>query len=342
MKNEIIDLRSDTLTLPTPEMKNAISNAVLGDDVYKEDPTVNQLEEKAAAMFGMEAALFCPTGTMTNQLAIKVHTKPGDEVICDQLSHVYLYEGGGIALNAFASVRPLAGEYGKLNAALVKASVNNPDDIHQPLTKLVVLENTTNKGGGSIYDFDEIRKIRKECTDHGLILHLDGARLFNALTETSETPKDYGEVFDSISICLSKGLGCPVGSVLIGSFDFIQQARRARKAMGGGWRQAGGLAAAGIYALDHHIPLLKQDHIRAKKTADLLLKHTGIIRLYPVETNIVIGELPEDIEAVDFVAGMKEKNILCSPFGKHLVRFVTHLDFTDSHLEMLENRLKSL
>ncbi|MGG7468329.1 threonine aldolase family protein [Chryseobacterium arthrosphaerae] len=342
MKNEIIDLRSDTLTLPTPEMKNAISNAVLGDDVYKEDPTVNQLEEKAAAMFGMEAALFCPTGTMTNQLAIKVHTKPGDEVICDQLSHVYLYEGGGIALNAFASVRPLAGEYGKLNAALVKASVNNPDDIHQPLTKLVVLENTTNKGGGSIYDFDEIRKIRKECTDHGLILHLDGARLFNALTETSETPKDYGEVFDSISICLSKGLGCPVGSVLIGSFDFIQQARRARKAMGGGWRQAGGLAAAGIYALDHHIPLLKQDHIRAQKTADLLLKHTGIIRLYPVETNIVIGELPEDIEAVDFVAGMKEKNILCSPFGKHLVRFVTHLDFTDSHLEMLENRLKSL
>ena len=342
MKNEIIDLRSDTLTLPTPEMKNAISNAVLGDDVYKEDPTVNQLEEKAAAMFGMEAALFCPTGTMTNQLAIKVHTKPGDEVICDQLSHVYLYEGGGIALNAFASVRPLAGEYGKLNAALVKASVNNPDDIHQPLTKLVVLENTTNKGGGSIYDFDEIRKIRKECTDHGLILHLDGARLFNALTETSETPKDYGEVFDSISICLSKGLGCPVGSVLIGSFDFIQQARRARKAMGGGWRQAGGLAAAGIYALDHHIPLLKQDHIRAQKTADLLLKHTGIIRLYPVETNIVIGELPEDIEAVDFVADMKEKNILCSPFGKHLVRFVTHLDFTDSHLEMLENRLKSL
>ncbi|WP_343680169.1 GntG family PLP-dependent aldolase [Chryseobacterium arthrosphaerae] len=342
MKNEIIDLRSDTLTLPTPEMKNAISNAVLGDDVYKEDPTVNQLEEKAAAMFGMEAALFCPTGTMTNQLAIKVHTKPGDEVICDQLSHVYLYEGGGIALNAFASVRPLAGEYGKLNAALVKASVNNPDDIHQPLTKLVVLENTTNKGGGSIYNFDEIRKIRKVCTDHGLILHLDGARLFNALTETSETPKDYGEVFDSISICLSKGLGCPVGSVLIGSFDFIQQARRARKAMGGGWRQAGGLAAAGIYALDHHIPLLKQDHIRAQKTADLLLKHTEIIRLYPVETNIVIGELPENIEAVDFVAGMKEKNILCSPFGKHLVRFVTHLDFTDAHLEMLESRLKSL
>lgn len=342
MKNEIIDLRSDTLTLPTPEMKNAISNAVLGDDVYKEDPTVNQLEEKAAAMFGMEAALFCPTGTMTNQLAIKVHTKPGDEVICDQLSHVYLYEGGGIALNAFASVRPLAGEYGKLNAALVKASVNNPDDIHQPVTKLVVLENTTNKGGGSIYNFDEIRKIRKVCTDHGLILHLDGARLFNALTETSETPKDYGEVFDSISICLSKGLGCPVGSVLIGSFDFIQQARRARKAMGGGWRQAGGLAAAGIYALDHHIPLLKQDHIRAQKTADLLLKYTEIIRLYPVETNIVIGELPEDIEAVDFVAGMKEKNILCSPFGKHLVRFVTHLDFTDAHLEMLESRLKSL
>ncbi|MCQ9637349.1 aminotransferase class I/II-fold pyridoxal phosphate-dependent enzyme [Chryseobacterium sp. WG23] len=340
MENEVIDLRSDTLTLPTPEMRSVMNDAVLGDDVYNEDPTVNKLEEKVAAMFGMEAALFCPTGTMTNQLAIKVHTKPGDEVICDQLSHVYLYEGGGIAMNAFSSVRPLAGDYGKLSAALVKDAINNPNDIHQPVTKLVVLENTTNKGGGSIYNFDEIKKIKKICTDHGLILHLDGARLFNALTETSETPKEYGEVFDSISICLSKGLGCPVGSVLIGSLEFIKQARRARKAMGGGWRQAGGLAAAGIYALDHHVSLLKNDHLRAKKVGNLLLAYTEIIRLYPVETNIVIGELPEDREAVSFVAGMKEKNILCSPFGKNLVRFVTHLDFTDSHLDILESRLK--
>jgi len=341
MENEVIDLRSDTLTLPTAEMKNAMNNAVLGDDVYNEDPTVNQLEEKVASIFGMEAALFCPTGTMTNQLAIKVHTKPGDEVICDQLSHVYLYEGGGIAMNAFSSVRTLAGDYGKLNAALIKDAINNPNDIHQPITKLVVLENTTNKGGGSIYDFDEIKKIKKICTDNGLILHLDGARLFNALTETSETPKDYGEVFDSISICLSKGLGCPVGSVLVGSFEFISQARRARKAMGGGWRQAGGLAAAGIYALDHHILLLKKDHLRAEKVGKLLLAYTDIINLYPVETNIVIGVLPGNIEAVSFVRRMKEKNILCSPFGKNLVRFVTHLDFTDAHLDLLESRLKS-
>ncbi|HFK5571200.1 threonine aldolase [Elizabethkingia meningoseptica] len=335
-----IDLRSDTLTQPTPGMREAMQQALLGDDVYREDPTVNKLEEKAAKMFGMEAALFCPTGTMTNQLAIKVHTRPGDEVICDKLSHIYLYEGGGIAMNAFSSVRPLDGTYGKLNAAMIQDAVNNPDDIHQPITRLVALENTTNKGGGSIYDFNEIKKIKQVCTDHNLILHLDGARLFNALIETQETPEDYGNVFDSISICLSKGLGCPVGSLLIGTREFIEKARRARKAMGGGWRQAGGLAAAGIYALDHHIPLLKEDHHRAKEVGKLLLENTAIERLYPVESNIVIGELPTTVLATDFVAQMKENNILCSPFGKHLVRFVTHLDFTDDDLSTLENLLK--
>ncbi|AQX05372.1 threonine aldolase [Elizabethkingia meningoseptica] len=335
-----IDLRSDTLTQPTPGMREAMQQALLGDDVYREDPTVNKLEEKAAKMFGMEAALFCPTGTMTNQLAIKVHTRPGDEVICDKLSHIYLYEGGGIAMNAFSSVRPLDGTYGKLNAAMIQDAVNNPDDIHQPITRLVALENTTNKGGGGIYDFNEIKKIKQVCTDHNLILHLDGARLFNALIETQETPEDYGNVFDSISICLSKGLGCPVGSLLIGTREFIEKARRARKAMGGGWRQAGGLAAAGIYALDHHIPLLKEDHHRAKEVGKLLLENTVIERLYPVESNIVIGELPTTVLATDFVAQMKENNILCSPFGKHLVRFVTHLDFTDDDLSTLENLLK--
>ncbi|AQX12936.1 threonine aldolase [Elizabethkingia meningoseptica] len=335
-----IDLRSDTLTQPTPGMREAMQQALLGDDVYREDPTVNKLEEKAAKMFGMEAALFCPTGTMTNQLAIKVHTRPGDEVICDKLSHIYLYEGGGIAMNAFSSVRPLDGAYGKLSAAMVQDAVNNPDDIHQPITRLVALENTTNKGGGSIYDFNEIKKIKQVCTDHNLILHLDGARLFNALIETQETPEDYGNVFDSISICLSKGLGCPVGSLLIGTREFIEKARRARKAMGGGWRQAGGLAAAGVYALDHHIPLLKEDHRRAKEVGKLLLENTAIQRLYPVESNIVIGELPTTVLATDFVSQMKENNILCSPFGKHLVRFVTHLDFTDDDLSTLENLLK--
>ncbi|MDE5449735.1 threonine aldolase family protein, partial [Elizabethkingia meningoseptica] len=267
-------------------------------------------------------------------------TRPGDEVICDKLSHIYLYEGGGIAMNAFSSVRTLDGAYGKLNAAMVQDAVNNPDDIHQPITRLVALENTTNKGGGSIYDFNEIKKIKQVCTDHNLILHLDGARLFNALIETQETPEDYGNVFDSISICLSKGLGCPVGSLLIGTREFIEKARRARKAMGGGWRQAGGLAAAGVYALDHHIPLLKEDHRRAKEVGKLLLENTAIQRLYPVESNIVIGELPTTVLATDFVAQMKENNILCSPFGKHLVRFVMHLDFTDDDLSTLENLLK--
>ncbi|TDS09747.1 threonine aldolase family protein [Sphingobacterium paludis] len=244
-----IDLRSDTVTLPTAGMRAAMEMAELGDDVYGEDVTVNKLEAKVADMFGREAALFCPTGTMTNQLAIRVHVQPGDEVICDKLAHIYLYEGGGIALNAFASVRPLDGDLGRLTAEMVERSINNPHDIHQPITKLVCLENTVNKGGGSMYDFDEIKRIKQVCKKNGLILHLDGARLFNALVETEQTPQDYGKDFDSISICLSKGLGCPVGSVLIGSQELVSKARRFRKVMGGGWRQAGALAAAGIYAL---------------------------------------------------------------------------------------------
>lgn len=335
-----IDLRSDTLTLPSEGMKAVMTDAVLGDDVYGEDPNVNQLEEKAAKMFGMQAALFCPTGTMTNQLAIRVHTNPGDEVICDKLSHIYLYEGGGIGLNAFASVRTLDGNLGRITAQMVEESINNPNDIHQPITSLVSLENTVNKGGGSIYDFEEIRKIKEVCTKNGLILHLDGARLFNALVETNETPENYGEVFDSISICLSKGLGCPVGSLLLGTTEVIAKARRYRKVMGGGWRQAGGLAAAGIYALDHHIPLLKEDHRRAKIIGKILEKNEHIKKVYPVATNIVLAEL-HTMESTDFVAMLKEKDIYCVSFGKQLVRFVTHLDFTDIHLEMFEQKMNS-
>ncbi|MGJ1368072.1 threonine aldolase family protein [Sphingobacterium spiritivorum] len=335
-----IDLRSDTLTLPTSGMKEAMQNAALGDDVYGEDPGVNQLEKKVAAMFGMEAALFCPTGTMTNQLAIRVHTQPGDEVICDKLSHIYLYEGGGIALNAFASVRPLDGDLGRITAQMVEDSINNPDDVHQPVTSLVSLENTVNKGGGSIYDFEEIKKIKEVCVRKGLILHLDGARLFNALVETDQRPQDYGHVFDSISICLSKGLGCPVGSLLIGTSTVIAKAKRFRKVMGGGWRQAGGLAAAGNYALDHHIALLKEDHRRAKEIGRILSQNSYVKNVYPVETNIVLAEISEVMESVDFVAKLKELDVHCVSFGKYLVRFVTHLDFTDQHLELLEEKLK--
>lgn len=335
-----IDLRSDTLTLPTPAMQLMMNNAPVGDDVYGEDPSVNALEEKAAVMFGMEAALFCPTGTMTNQLAIKVHTRPGDEAVCDKLSHIYLYEGGGIAMNAFSSVRPLDGDLGRITAAMVEENINNSKDVHQPITRMVSLENTVNKGGGSIYDFNEIKKIKEVCSKNGIILHLDGARLFNALVETEETTLDYGKTFDSISICLSKGLGCPIGSLLLGEKSFIDQARRYRKAMGGGWRQAGGLAAAGIYALDNHIKLLKEDHRRAKAIGKMLANNSWVEKVYPVTTNIILAQLPGTITSDKFVKKMQELDISCVSFGKHLVRFVTHLDFTDEQLEALELRLK--
>lgn len=334
-----LDLRSDTLTLPTPEMKEAMHNALVGDDVYGEDPTVTALEEKAAVLFGMEAALFCATGTMTNQLAIKVHTRPGDEVICDKLSHIYLYEGGGIAMNAFSSVRTLDGDSGRITAGMVAENINNPNDVHQPVTRMVSLENTMNKGGGSIYDFKEIKKIKEVCSQNNLVLHLDGARLFNALAETPETTLDYGKTFDSISVCLSKGLGCPVGSLLLGEKPFINQARRFRKAMGGGWRQAGGLAAAGIYALDNHIELLKEDHRRAKEIGEMLSRNSWVEKVYPVSTNIILAQLPQHITAAAFVEKLKEKQVYCVSFGKHLVRFVTHLDFKDEQLEALKPRL---
>lgn len=334
-----IDLRSDTLTLPTQEMKEVMNNAPLGDDVYGEDPSVNALEEKAAAMFGMEAALFCPTGTMTNQLAIKVHTRPGDEVICDKLSHIYLYEGGGIAMNAFSSVRTLEGDLGRITAKMTEENINNANDVHQPITRMVSLENTVNKGGGSIYDFNEIKKIKEVCRANGVILHLDGARLFNALVETDETTLDYGKTFDSISICLSKGLGCPIGSLLLGKKTFIDQVRRYRKAMGGGWRQAGSLAAAGIYALDNHVDLLKEDHRRAKEIGKMLEKNSWVEKVYPVSTNIILAQLPQNITSAEFVEKLKEKEVYCVSFGKHLARFVTHIDFKDEQMEALALRL---
>ncbi|WP_019989864.1 threonine aldolase family protein [Rudanella lutea] len=334
-----IDLRSDTVTQPTPAMREAMFSAPLGDDVFGDDPTVNALETKAAELFGMEAALFCPSGTMTNQLAIRTHTRPGDEVICDQLSHIYLYEGGGTMANALVSVALLPGVRGKLTPELIRDAVNNPADPHRPLSRLVSLENTMNKGGGCYYTVPEIAAIQQVCKDHKLVLHLDGARLFNALIETGDSPEAYGQLFDSISICLSKGLGCPVGSLLLGKRDFIAQARRYRKLMGGGWRQAGFLAAAGIYALDHHVNRLKIDHSRARKIGAILEKRPEVEEIYPIDTNIVIFRLPESILAADYVDQLAEKGIRAVTFGKHLVRFVTHLDFTDEHLTELEKRL---
>lgn len=336
--NMSIDLRSDTVTKPTPAMREAMFTAEVGDDVLGDDPTVRTLEEKSARLFGMEAALFCTSGTMTNQLAIRTHTRPGDDVICDQLSHVYLYEGGGIAVNALASVSLVQGERGKLTPDLIREHIQ-PDDIHKPITRLVCLENTINKGGGCYYTVPEIAAIRQVCDEHGLLLHLDGARLFNALVETGETTESYGPLFDSISICLSKGLGCPVGSLLLGNTAFIKQARRFRKLMGGGWRQAGFLAAAGIYALDHHVNRLKLDHARARKIGQFLLQLPEVEAVFPVETNIVIFRLNQNILAADYVELLAQKGILAVTFGKHLVRFVTHLDFTDEDLLSLEEKI---
>nr|WP_085516500.1 GntG family PLP-dependent aldolase [Marivirga sericea] len=338
----MIDLRSDTITRPTSGMKEAMMEAPVGDDVFGEDPTINALEQKAANYFGMESAIFCPSGTMTNQIAIRVHTAPHTEVICDEKSHIYLYEGGGIAYNSFASVRLLHGDRGRITAEMVQDNINNPDDVHAPISTLVSLENTMNKGGGCVYDFKEIEKISAICKNKNLKLHLDGARLFNALVATKDDSKKYGKHFDTISICLSKGLGCPVGSLLVGDAVNIKKARRVRKVLGGGMRQAGLLAAAGIYALDNNINRLEEDHKRAKAIAETIDGLTFVDSVMPVETNIVIFKLANKVLATDFVDKLKQIGILAVTFGKHDVRFVTHLDFDDDMLTDLIKKLKSI
>jgi len=321
----IIDFRSDTVTKPTQGMLEAMFKAKVGDDVFGEDASINELEAIAADMFGMEAAIFCPSGTMTNQIAIKCHTQPGDEVICDESSHIYQYEGGGIAFNSGASVKLLAGDRGRITAAQVSAAIQ-PDDPHRAHTSLVSLENTSNRGGGSCYDFDEIKKIGSLCKEKGLAFHLDGARLWNAMIAKKESAKQYGEVFDSISICLSKSLGCPVGSLLLGKKDFIKKARRVRKVFGGGMRQAGFLAAAGIYALQNNIDRLAEDHQHAAQIADVIAGKQFVKFVLPVETNIIIFELDESITAPALVTRLKEHNILGYAISPNRVRLVLHLD----------------
>jgi threonine aldolase len=299
----------------------------VGDDVFGEDPSINELETKAADMFGMEAGLFCPSGTMTNQIAIKCHTQPGDEVICDESSHVYQYEGGGIAFNSGASVKLLTGDLGRITAQQVRNAIQ-PDDVHRPHSSLVSLENTSNRGGGSCYDFEDIRNIKIVCNEFKLGLHLDGARLFNAIVAKKQSPAEYGEVFDSISVCLSKSLGCPVGSVLLGNRDFIKKARRIRKVFGGGMRQAGFLAAAGIYALDNNIERLAEDHEHARMLANALAGKSFVNMVLPVETNIVIFELVDGRSAPDFVASLKNQDILAYAISPSRIRLVVHLDIS--------------
>lgn len=337
----LVDLRSDTVTKPTIGMLKAMFMAKVGDDVYGEDETVNELERKAAAMFNMEAAIFCPSGTMTNQIAINCLTEPMDEVIADQTAHVYRYEAGGIAFNSSASVRLLEGDRGRLTAEQIEENLN-PDDIHHPKSSLVVLENTINRGGGSYYYIKDIEPVYHLCRLKNLKFHLDGARLFNALVETGDSPRDYGRMFDSISICLSKGLGAPIGSVLLGSEEMIQKARRIRKVLGGGWRQAGYLAAAGIYALDHHIERLKEDHQHARMLEEALNELPYTAAVLPVDTNIVIFELDERFTPQNFIERLAHHNIKCNTFGRRLIRMVTHLDITTEMVDYTIETLKKL
>lgn len=337
----IIDFISDTVTRPSPGMLKAMMTAQVGDDVFGEDPSINELEKIAAGMFGMEASVFCPSGTMTNQIAIKCHTQPGDEVICDENAHIYQYEGGGIAFNSGASVKLIQGDRGRINAAQVKAAIN-PDDNHKAHTSLVCIENTSNRGGGSCYDFEEIKKIKRVCVENNLHFHLDGARLFNALVAKNETPEQYGEIFDSISICLSKSLGCPVGSLLLGKKDFIKKARRIRKVFGGGMRQAGFLAAAGIYALQNNIERLREDHFHAKQIADAIVEKEFVKTVLPVETNIIIFELNDTITAPQLVEKLKTQNIRGYAIAPNRVRLVVHLDITNEMVEKTINIISTL
>ena len=320
----IIDLRSDTVTKPTKGMLDAMMSANVGDDVYKEDETINALEAKIAKQFGKDQALFFPTGTMANQAAIKLHTQPGDQVICDKYAHIFNYEGGGASFNSGVSCKLLDGNRGMFTAQQVIDAINPPDFYHSPLTSLVEIENTTNKGGGACWDFDEIEKIRTVCDEHKLGLHLDGARLWNALIAKNETPLDHGKKFDTISVCLSKGLGCPVGSVLVGDNQFMEKAIRIRKIFGGGMRQAGFLAAAGIYALDNQFERLADDNLKAKQLGDLLAKQDYIKKVEPVETNIVIFELNDKYSQDDFNSKMKQQNIRLSDMGQGKQRIVSH------------------
>ena len=336
----IIDLRSDTVTKPTPKMLEAMMQAKVGDDVYDEDETVNALEEKIANLFGKEKALFFPSGTMANQTAIKLHTNPGDQVICDKYAHIFNYEGGGASFNSGVSCKLIDGNRGMFTAKQVEEAINPPDFYHSPLTRLVEIENTTNKGGGACWDFDEILKIKSLCKTHNLGFHLDGARLWNALVVKEETTEQYGKAFDTISVCLSKGLGCPVGSVLVGDKAIMENAIRIRKILGGGMRQVGFLAAAGLYALDNNIERLSEDHKKAKYIAELLQQSNYIKNVESVETNIVIFELYEETSE-KFLKSLSDNKILITNMGNNKLRMVTHLEITDNEVDMLENVIKS-
>ncbi len=331
-----IDLRSDTVTKPSKGMLNAMMQAQVGDDVFKEDPTVNALEEQLADLFGKDNALFFPSGSMANQTAIKLHTNPGEQVICDKFAHIYNYEAGGASFNSGVSCKLIDGERGMFNAMQVQEAIN-PDAYYYSKTSLVEVENTTNKGGGACWDFFELKKIKEICDNNSLGYHLDGARIWNAIIEKDETANQYGKLFDTISVCLSKGLGCPVGSALIGNQEMMREAIRLRKVFGGNMRQSGYLAAAGIYALEHNLDRLKEDHEKAKEIGNLLNALPFVKTVEPVETNIVIFELIHQINENEFVEKLKDEGILVIGMGGGKLRAVTHLDYTDTmHKKVLQ------
>jgi len=337
----LINLLSDTVTKPTEGMLNAMMAAEVGDDVFGNDPTVNKLQEKIADLFSVESALYFPSGTMANQTAIMIHTKPGDELICDKWAHVYNYESGGPAANAGVACNLIDGDRGMFSAAQLATSVKDKSHIYEAFSSLVTVENTTNKGGGACWDFKELVRIEQVCKEHSLAYHLDGARLFNALVAKNESPSDYGAIFDSISVCLSKGLGCPVGSLLLGSKDLINEALRIRKRLGGGMRQVGYLAAAGIYALDNHVERLQEDHQKAATIAAFLQELSYIKAVEPVETNIIIFELSDSIDEVEFVNDLRNQGVWIVGMGQGKLRITTHLDFTEDMLKALLIILKN-
>ena len=339
----IIDLRSDTVTKPTRGMLDAMMTAKVGDDVYKEDPSVNELEKRIAKLFGKDQALFFPTGSMANQAALKLHTNPGEQVICDQYAHIYNYEGGGASFNSGISCKLITGNRGMFTAKQAELSINPPDFYHSPLTSLIAIENTTNKGGGACWDFTELKKLKGVCDTHNLGYHLDGARLWNALVKKEETAIDFGQLFNTISVCLSKGLGCPIGSVLVGDAEQMKGAIRIRKIFGGGMRQVGYIAAAGIYALDHHIDRLKDDHKKAAEIGEILKEQDYIKAVEPIETNIVIFELKDHVKEDEFFLNMEKNGIKLIGMGGGKLRMVTHLDYSNQmHDHVLEtlNTLK--
>ncbi|MDT0558803.1 GntG family PLP-dependent aldolase [Ichthyenterobacterium sp. W332] len=337
----IIDLRSDTVTKPTKGMLDAMMSAKVGDDVFDEDPTVKILEDRLANLFGKPRALFFPSGSMANQTAIKLHTNPGEQVICDKYAHIYNYEAGGVSFNSGVSCNLVDGHRGMFTAKQAKDAIN-PDAFYYSQTSLIAIENTTNKGGGACWDFNELINIKSLCNNHKLGYHLDGARLWNALEEKRETELDYGKLFNTISVCLSKGLGCPIGSVLIGDDDIMQQSVRLRKVFGGNMRQVGYLAAAGLYALDHHRVRLKDDHSKAKDIGEVLAQHTAIKTVEPIETNIVIFELAEDVDEQQFFEILHNKGIKLIGMGGGKLRIVTHLDYTNQMHDYLLTTLKTL